>query len=180
MVGVKDQVDAAARGVKRCLAAPGMRHRLFAQSMDLADHDFGLFLGEGGDELAIVAPLDAIKRNLDAIDAVLYLAADLLHRFGGSGDKLADRGFRRADPGRVPVGQTLCVVRYRPAAMTRGPSNRLARFLADRQADLPRIPRRADRGKPGRGHLLSKEETTQCAEFERAIKVDILLLLALP
>ena len=107
MVGVKDQVDAGARGVKRSLAAAGMRHRLFAQSMDLADHDLGLVLGEGGDELAVVAALDAVKRDLDAIDAVLDLAADLLDRLGGGGDELADRGFGRADPGRVPVGQTL-------------------------------------------------------------------------
>ena len=178
MIGVKDQIDAAARGVERRLAAAGMRHRLLAEAVDLADHDLGLFLGEGGDQLAIVAALDAVERDLDAIDTVLDLTADLLDRLGDGRDQLADRGFGRADPGRVPVGQTLMRGHIAPRRHDPRPVEQAgADRVADRQADLPGIARRADRGKPGRGDLLREEHAAQGAEFERAVEVDILLAL---
>ena len=53
VVGVEDQIDAGARGIEGRLAAACMGDRLFAEAMGLAHHDFGLFLGEGGDEFAI-------------------------------------------------------------------------------------------------------------------------------
>src|SRR5205085_2420012 len=77
MIGVKNQIDAGACGVERRLAAAGMRHRLLAEAVDFANHGFRLFLREGGDQLAIVAPLDAVERDFDAIDTVLDLTADL-------------------------------------------------------------------------------------------------------
>ena len=57
---MEDQIDAGPRGVERRLAATRMCHRLLTKAMDLADHDVGLFLGERGDQLAIVAPLDSV------------------------------------------------------------------------------------------------------------------------
>ena len=79
---MKDQIDPGAGGVEGRLAAAGMRYRLLAEAVDLADHDVGLFLGEGGDEFAIVAPLDAVERDFDAVDAVFDLTTDLFDGFG--------------------------------------------------------------------------------------------------
>src|SRR5215469_8003432 len=107
MIGVEDQIDAAARGVEGSLAAARMGDCLFAQTMGLADHDVGLVLGEGGDELAVFAPLNAVERDLDAVDPILDLTADLLDGFCARRDQLADRGLRGANPGRVPVSKTL-------------------------------------------------------------------------
>src|SRR6202035_4940606 len=90
MIGVKNQIDTGARGVERRLAAAGMRHRLLAEAVDLANHDLRLFLSEGRDQLAVVAPLDAVERDFDAIDTVLDLTADLLDRLSDGSHQLAD------------------------------------------------------------------------------------------
>ena len=124
------------------------------------------------------APLDAVERDLDAIDAVLDLTADLLDRLGDGRDQLADRGLGRADPGRVPVGQTLmrgqiAARRHDPRPVEQAGADR----VADRQADLAGIARRADRGIAGGGDLLREEHAAQGAEFERAVEVDVLLAL---
>jgi len=55
MIGVEDQIHTTAGGVEGGLAAAGMGDRLFAETVGLAHHDLGLVLGEGGDELAILA-----------------------------------------------------------------------------------------------------------------------------
>ena len=49
--------------------------------------------------------------------------------------------------------------------------------IADRQADLAGVARRADRGEAGRGDLLREEHAAQGAELERAVEVDVLLAL---
>ncbi len=104
---VENQIDPGARRIKRRLEADRMGDRLPPQAMALAHDDVGLFLGEGGDQLAIGASLDAVQCDLDAIDPVLDLAPDLLDGLVDVGDELADRGLWRADPGRIPVGEAL-------------------------------------------------------------------------
>src|SRR5205085_10922219 len=49
--------------------------------------------------------------------------------------------------------------------------------VADRQADLTGISRRADRRVAGGRDLLRKEQAAERAEFERAVKVDVLFAL---
>src|SRR6516162_2483188 len=49
--------------------------------------------------------------------------------------------------------------------------------VADREADLARIPRRADCGKACRGDFLREKHAAQGAELERAVQVDVLLTL---
>src|SRR5207249_3789623 len=94
VVGVEDQIDAAAGGIERRLAAARVGHGLFAETMDLADYCLGFLLGEGGDQLAVLAALYPVERDLEAVDAVLDLAADFFDRFGDGGDELSNRGFR--------------------------------------------------------------------------------------
>ena len=178
MIGVKNQIDTGARGVERRLAAAGMRHRLLAEAVNLANHDLRLFLSEGRDQLAIVAPLDAVERDFDAIDTVLDLTADLLDRLSDGSHQLADRGFGRADPARVPIGQALMGGDITARRHDTGPVEKAgADCVTDRQADLAGVARRADCGKSGRGDLLSEEHAAQGAELERAVKVDVLLAL---
>ena len=88
---MEDQVDAGPRGVKRGLAADGVDHRLAAQPLDLAHHGRRLVLGEGGDQRSVGTALDAVERDLHAVDAVLGLDADLLDRFVPAGNQPADR-----------------------------------------------------------------------------------------
>src|SRR3984893_6271378 len=146
--------------------------------MGLAHHYLGLVLGEGGDELAILATLDPVERDLDAVDPVLDLAADLLDRFRTRRHQLADRGFGCPDPGRVPVGQPLMGRHITPGCHDSWPVEEARTDrIADRQADLPGVARRADRGEAGGGDLLGEEHAAQGTEFERAVEVDVLLAL---
>jgi hypothetical protein len=175
-IRVEDQVDAGARRIQCRLAPDRVRHRLFAHAVRLAHHRVAFFLGKGGDQLAVRAALDPVHRDLDAVDAVLDLAADLLDRLVEAGDELADRGFGRADPGRVPIGQTLMRRDVRPGRHDPRPVKQTGiDRVADRQADLPRIARRADRRVARRHNLLRKEHAAQRAELERAIEIDVFL-----
>jgi hypothetical protein len=166
MVGVEDQIDPVARGVECGLAAARMGNRLLAQAVGLANHDLGFVMGESGDEFTVLAALNAVERDLDAVDPVLDLAADLLDCFGACRDELADRCLGRADPSRVPVGQTLmrrhiASGRHDPRTVEQTGADR----IADRQADLACVARRADRRKAGGGNLLSEEHPAQGPEL---------------
>jgi len=86
MVGVKDQIDAATCRVKRGFAAAGMRHGLFAEAMDFANHHLGLFLVESCNEFAVLAALDPIERYLDAVNSIFDLATNLFDRLDAGGD----------------------------------------------------------------------------------------------
>src|SRR5439155_13863225 len=124
-----------------------MRYRLPAEAVALAHDDVGLFLGERRYQLAIGAALDAVERDLDAVDAVLDLAAHLLDRLIDVRDEFADRSFGSADPGRVPVGEPLVRRQIRPCRHDPRPVEKPgADRVADRQRDLARVARRADRG----------------------------------
>ena len=178
--GVEDQIDAGARGVEHRLAADRVDHRLAAEPLDLAHHGGGLLLGERGDQVSVGAALDAVERDLDAVDAVLGLDADLLDRLVPAGHQPADRGRRRADPARIPVGQALACRDVGPGGADARPVEQAgADRVADRQADLAGIARRADRGVAGRQQLLGEEQAAQRAELQRAVEVDILLALGI-
>ena len=177
---MKDQINTGARRVQRCLAPDRMRNRLTPETVRFAHNDVGFLLREGGDQFAVGPALDSVERDLDAIDAVLDLPSDLLHRLVDIRDELADRGLGRADPGRIPVGQAL----MRRDVRARGHDPRAveqpgAHRIADRQRDLSGIARRADRGVPGSGDLLGEKHAAQRAEFKRSVKVDVLLALGI-
>ena len=155
---VEDQVDPGARRVQCRLAPDRMGDRLFAHAMGFAHDHLGLMLGEGGDQLAIRAALDAVECQFDAIDPVLDLAPHLLDRLVDVGDELADRGLGRTDPGRIPVGEALMrreigARRHDPRPVEEPGADR----VPDRQRDLPGIARRADRGVSGGGAFLREE-----------------------
>ena len=46
--------------------------------------------------------------------------------------------------------------------------------IADREADLASVARRANGGEPGSGDLLGKKHAAQSAELQRAVEVDVL------
>ncbi len=178
--GMEDQIDAGARGVKHRLAADGVDHRLAAQPLDLAHHGAGLFLGERGNQGSVGTALDAVERDFHAVDAVLGLDADLLDRFVSTGNQPADRRRWRADPARIPIGQALaCRDVGAGGADARPVEQAGAHRVANRQADLAGVARRAERGVAGRQELLGEEQATQRAELQRAVEVDILLALGI-
>ena len=149
--GMEDQIDAGTRGVKHGLAADRVDHRLAAEPLDLAHHGAGLFLGERGNQGSVGTALDAVERDFHAVDAVLGLDADLLDRFVPTGDQPADRRGRRADPARIPIGQALACRDVGPGGADARPVEQTgADRVANRQADLAGVARRAERGVAGR------------------------------
>ena len=61
---MENEIDPGARRVKRRLAADRMGDHLPAEAMALAHHVVGFVLGEGGDQFAVGAALDAVERDL--------------------------------------------------------------------------------------------------------------------
>jgi hypothetical protein len=146
--------------------------------MDLLDHRARFALGEGGDEFAVRAAVGPVERDLDAVDAVLNLAPDLLDGLVAVGDELADGALGRADKAGIPIGEALP---RRDVASGGGDARPVeepgAQRVAQREADLAGITRRTDRGNARRQHLLREEEGAQRAELGRRVEVNVLLAL---
>src|SRR5205085_12096111 len=140
---------------------------LAAEALDFAHHGASLVLGERGNQRTVRTALDAVERDLYAVDAVLGLDADLLDRFISAGDQPADRRGRSADPARIPIGQALACRDVRPGGSDARPLEQAgADCIANRQADLPGIARRAERGVAGRQQLLGEEQAAKRAELQ--------------
>ena len=110
--------------------------------------------------------MKAVERDLDAIDAVLGLAADLL-------DRLVRPDTRRpieVSGAPIQVGyQSVRPWRRGQVAARGGDARALEQAgpngVADREADLAGVAGRADRGVAGRDHLLREEQPADRAEF---------------
>jgi len=74
---------------------------------------------------------------------------------------------------RTLVGRHIAPGCHDPRAVEEAGADR----IADREADLPGVARRADRREAGGGDLLGEKHAAQGAEFERAVEVDVLLAL---
>src|SRR6185312_13904914 len=81
-----------------------------------------------GDQRSVGTALDAVERDLHAVDAVLGLDADLLDRLIPAPNQPADRRGWHADPARIPVGQALARRDVGPGGGDARSSNRPARM----------------------------------------------------
>src|SRR6185437_3079343 len=106
---VEDDVCAGPSGVEHRFLTASMGDYPLAQTVGFGDHSRRLFLVEGGDELS--AGVDAIRlqaeiaihSDLDDINAVLYLAANLLDRLGWAADDMPDGRPDLSEPGWIPI-----------------------------------------------------------------------------
>ena len=144
--------------------------------MGLLHDGVQFLLREGGDELAVRPALNAIQSHLDAVDPILDLYANLLDRLVTAGDEAANRGVRHADPGGVPVRESLA--RGEIAAGCRDPrafEEPEVDRIAHSQAQLACVARRADRRVPGGDDFLREEQAADGAELQGLVQIDIFL-----
>ena len=142
------------------------------------DHRVELVLAEAAAELAGArVDVDPVGGELDHVDPVLDLDADLLDRLLGVAHQQPDRGVGAADPARVVVRQALARGDLAAGAGDARP---------DIEAGIDRVAHRqrdaaGDRGvghrrHPGLEHLLRRHHRPDGAELDRRVEVDILLV----
>ena len=177
--GVENHVDAGAGRGQHRLASAGVGDHLAPQAVALLDHRVHLALVEAGHQLAVrILAVQPVERDLDEIHPVLDLHADLFDRLVGVAHQHADRALGDADPGRIPVRESLARGDLPPGG---GDARPVEHAGVDRIADADRRPpgrgRVGDRGIARLHHSLRRAERAQRPVFRRGEDVDVLVRL---